>query len=197
MKPRILVVALIAALAQGCASTDKNRLAYQVAPVSTLKHGTLNATSYYKLARYYHGQKRLRHGRSGLPEIHLAGRQPGRSLNALGSLYANAETWSGRCNSSKKPWRSPRTPATCTTISASPTSCWGTWKKPTTQIRKALAGRPVSLERAQGQPGTDRQGTIRHAPGRRCEVATNVRPSRLHCWLAHPRDWRPHSRRAA
>ncbi len=88
MKPRILVVALIAALGAGCASTDKNRLAYQVAPVSTVKHGTLNATSYYQLARYYHGQKRYDMAEAAYRKsISLDGSQV-EALNALGSLYA-------------------------------------------------------------------------------------------------------------
>ena len=59
MKPRILVLALIAALGSGCASNDKMRLAYEVKPVSTVRHGGANAVSYYQLGRYYHGQMRL------------------------------------------------------------------------------------------------------------------------------------------
>ena len=88
MKLRMLVLALIAALGSGCASTDKARLAYEVKPDSTVRHGAPNAESYYQLARYYHGQKRLDMAEAAYRKaISLDGRLID-ARNALGSLYA-------------------------------------------------------------------------------------------------------------
>ena len=88
MKLRMLVLALIAALGSGCASTDKARLAYQVKPDSTVRHGGPNAQSYYQLARYYHGQKRLDMAETAyLKALELDSLQVD-AYNALGSLYA-------------------------------------------------------------------------------------------------------------
>jgi len=88
MKPRIIVVALIAALGAGCASTDHSRMTYQVVPISTVTHGTINAASYYQLARYYHGQKRYDMAEAAYRKsISLDGNQV-EALIALGSLYA-------------------------------------------------------------------------------------------------------------
>ncbi len=88
MKLRVLVLALIAALGSGCASTDKARLAYEVKPDSTVRHGAPNAESYYQLARYYHGQKRLDMAEAAYRKaLSLDGRMVD-ARNALGSLYA-------------------------------------------------------------------------------------------------------------
>ncbi|MBP7525177.1 MAG: LytR C-terminal domain-containing protein, partial [Propionivibrio sp.] len=89
MKLRLLVVALIAALGTGCATTDKSGLgAYKIKPDSTVRHGAPDAQSYYQLARFYHGQKRL--DKAELAYIKAIALDGGRvdSYNALGSLYA-------------------------------------------------------------------------------------------------------------
>lgn len=88
MKLSTLVLALIAALGSGCASIEKARLAYEVKPDSTVRHGAPNAQSYYHLGRYYQGQKRLDMAETAyMKAISLDGRQVD-AYNALGSLYA-------------------------------------------------------------------------------------------------------------
>lgn len=88
MKLSTLVLALIAALGSGCASTDKARLAYEVRPDSTVRHGAPNAQSYYHLGRYYHGQMRLDMAETAyMKALALDSRQVD-AYNALGSLYA-------------------------------------------------------------------------------------------------------------
>lgn len=89
MKLRLLVVALIAALGTGCATTDKSGFAgYKIKPDSTVRHGAPDAQSYYQLARFYHGQKRL--DKAEMAYIKAIALDGGRvdSYNALGSLYA-------------------------------------------------------------------------------------------------------------
>ena len=89
MKLRLLVVALIAVLGTGCATTDKSGLAgYKIKPDSTVRHGAPDAQSFYQLARFYHGQKRYE--KAEMAYIKAIALDGGRvdSYNALGSLYA-------------------------------------------------------------------------------------------------------------
>lgn len=88
MKLRILMVALVTALGPGCASIDKSRSALRVDPVVTVRHGAPDSQSYYQLARYYHGQQRLRLAEDAyLKAIEISGNNVN-ALNALASLYA-------------------------------------------------------------------------------------------------------------
>lgn len=89
MKLRLLVVALIAVLGTGCATTDKSGMAgYKIKPDSTVRHGAPDAQSFYQLARFYHGQKRYE--KAEMAYIKAIALDGGRvdSYNALGSLYA-------------------------------------------------------------------------------------------------------------
>lgn len=89
MKLRLLVVALIAVLGTGCATTDKSGLAgYKIKPDTTVRHGAPDAQSYYQLARFHHGQKRFE--KAEMAYIKAIALDGGRvdSYNALGSLYA-------------------------------------------------------------------------------------------------------------
>ena len=89
MKLRLLVVALLAVIGTGCATTDRSGMAgYKIKPDTQIHHGAPDAQSFYQLARFYHGQKRLDKAESAyIKAIALDGGRVD-SYNALGSLYA-------------------------------------------------------------------------------------------------------------
>jgi len=88
MKPRILVLALIAALGSGCSSMDKPNMALHFEPVLSIHHGAPNAQSYYQLGRYYQGQKRLAQAEEAFLKAIAADERHADAYNALASLYA-------------------------------------------------------------------------------------------------------------
>lgn len=88
MKPRILVLALLAAFGSGCTSMDKPGAALRMEPVMAIRHGGPDAPSYYQLGRYYHGQKRLELAENAYLKAIAADDRNVDAFNALGSLYA-------------------------------------------------------------------------------------------------------------
>jgi Tfp pilus assembly protein PilF len=89
MKPRILVVALMAVLGPGCSTTtDKQRLSFRVEPLQTIHHGGPTAQSYYQLGRYYQGQDRLGQAEDAFLKAVAADDKYIDAFNALASLYA-------------------------------------------------------------------------------------------------------------
>ena len=88
MKPRLIVLALLAALGSGCASIDKPRQAGDIEPLLAVHHGASDAQSYYRLGRYYQGQRRLVQAEEAyLKAIAIDSRNLD-AYNALGRLYA-------------------------------------------------------------------------------------------------------------
>ena len=89
MKPRILVVAMLAVLGSGCSTTtDKQGLGYRVEPVQSIHHGGPTAQSYYQLGRYYQGQDRLGQAEDAYLKAVAADDKYIDAFNALASLYA-------------------------------------------------------------------------------------------------------------
>lgn len=88
MKPRILVVALLAAFGSGCTSMDKPGAALRMEPVMAIRHGGPDAQSYYQLGRYHQGQKRLALAEKAYLQAIAADERNVDAFNALGSLYA-------------------------------------------------------------------------------------------------------------
>lgn len=88
MKPRILVVALLAAFGSGCTSLDKPGAALRMEPVMAIRHGGPDAQAYYQLGRYHQGQKRLALAEKAYLQAIAADDRHVDALNALGSLYA-------------------------------------------------------------------------------------------------------------
>lgn len=89
MKPRILVVALLAVLGSSCSTTaDKQRLTLRIEPVQSIRHGAPNAQSYYQLGRYYQGQNRLDQAEEAYLKATALDDRYLDAFNALGSLYA-------------------------------------------------------------------------------------------------------------
>jgi len=89
MKPRLLVLALLAALGSGCSSMDKPSMAPRVEPVLSIHHGGApDAQSYYQLGRYYHGQSRLAQAEEAYSKAIATDDRHVDAYNALASLYA-------------------------------------------------------------------------------------------------------------
>lgn len=88
MKPLTLVLAMVAAFGAACSSIDKPSAALRFEPVMSVRHGTENAQSYYRLGRYYQGQKRLEQAEAAYLKALAADDRHVDTLNALGSLYA-------------------------------------------------------------------------------------------------------------
>jgi tetratricopeptide (TPR) repeat protein len=88
MKPLTLVLAMVAAFGAACSSIDKPSAALRFEPVMSVRHGTENAQSYYRLGRYYQGQKRLEQAEGAYLKALAADDRHVDTLNALGSLYA-------------------------------------------------------------------------------------------------------------
>lgn len=88
MKPRVLVLALIAALGTGCGSMDAPGKALRMEQVLSIRHGAPNAQSYYQMGRYFHGQIRLALAEEAYLKAVAADEAHVDALNALGSLYA-------------------------------------------------------------------------------------------------------------
>ena len=88
MKPLTLVLALVATFGAGCSSINKPSAALHFEPVMSVRHGAPNAQSYYRLGRYYQGQKRLEQAESAFLKALAADDRHVDTLNALGSLYA-------------------------------------------------------------------------------------------------------------
>lgn len=88
MKPLTLVLALVAAFGSGCSSIDKPSAALHFEPVMSVRHGAPNAQSYYRLGRYFQGQKRLEQAEAAFLKALAADDRHVDTLNALGSLYA-------------------------------------------------------------------------------------------------------------
>jgi len=88
MKPRMLVLALVAAFGSGCTSMDKPKTALRVEPVMSIRHGAPDAQSYYQLGRYYQGQKRLEQAEVAYLRAVAVDDHNVDVFNALGSLYA-------------------------------------------------------------------------------------------------------------
>ena len=88
MKPRLIVLALLAALGSGCSSIDQPRQAMDVEPLFSVRHGAPDAQSYYQLGRYYHGQYRLAPAEAAYLKAIAVDRRNFDAYNALGRLYA-------------------------------------------------------------------------------------------------------------
>lgn len=90
MKPRLIVLALLAALGSGCASIDKPRQAQagDIEPLLAVHHGAPEAQSYYQLGRYYQGQRRLAQAEEAYLKAIAIDHRKLDAYNALGRLYA-------------------------------------------------------------------------------------------------------------
>ena len=88
MKPRLIVLALLAALGSGCASIDKPRQAGDIEPLLAVHHGASDAQSYYQLGRYYQGQRRLAQAEEAYLKAIAVDSRKLDAYNALGRLYA-------------------------------------------------------------------------------------------------------------
>lgn len=88
MKPRIVVLALLAAFGSGCMSLDKPNAALRMEAVMAIRHGGPDAQSYYQLGRYHQGQKRLELAEQAYLKAIAADDRNVDAFNALGSLYA-------------------------------------------------------------------------------------------------------------
>ena len=88
MKPLTLVLALLATFGSGCSSLEKPSSSLRFEPVMSVRHGGPNAQSYYRLGRYYQGQKRLEQAEAAYLKALAADDRHVDTLNALGSLYA-------------------------------------------------------------------------------------------------------------
>lgn len=88
MKPRILVLSLLATLGSGCTSMDRPSAALQIEPVMSIRHGGPDAQSFYQLGRYYHGQQRLELAENAYLKALAVDERHVDAMNALGSLYA-------------------------------------------------------------------------------------------------------------
>ncbi|MGE5469752.1 MAG: LytR C-terminal domain-containing protein [Bacteroidota bacterium] len=88
MKPRILVLSLLATLGSGCTSLDRPSAALQIEPVMSIRHGGPDAQSFYQLGRYYHGQQRLELAENAYLKALAVDERHVDAMNALGSLYA-------------------------------------------------------------------------------------------------------------
>ena len=88
MKPRLIVLALLAALGSGCSSIDKPRQAMDIEPLLAVRHGAPDAQSYYQLGRYYQGQRRLAQAEEAYLKAIAVDRRNLDVYDALGRLYA-------------------------------------------------------------------------------------------------------------
>jgi Tfp pilus assembly protein PilF len=88
MKPRILVLALAAALGFGCSSPDQPRTSLQIQPVLSIRHGAPDAQAYYQLGRYFQGQYRFEQAETAYLKAIEADDRNIEAMNALASLYA-------------------------------------------------------------------------------------------------------------
>ncbi|MCG2576456.1 LytR C-terminal domain-containing protein [Dechloromonas sp. XY25] len=88
MKLRLSVVALSAALATACTTTDNSRAKLDVRPTLSVRHSAESAASYYQLGRYFHGQNRLALAEEAYQRATALDAGHIDALNALGSLYA-------------------------------------------------------------------------------------------------------------
>lgn len=88
MKPRLIVLALLAALGSGCASVDKPRQAMDIEPLLAVRHGAPDAQSYYQLGRYYQGQRRSAQAEEAYLKAIAVDSRNLDAYDALGRLYA-------------------------------------------------------------------------------------------------------------
>ena len=88
MKPRLIVLALLAALGSGCASIDQPHQAGDIEPLLAVHHGASDAQSYYQLGRYYQGQRRQAQAEEAYLKAIAVDRHNLDAYNALGRLYA-------------------------------------------------------------------------------------------------------------
>ena len=88
MKPRLIVLALLAALGSGCASIDQPRQAMDIEPLLAVRHGAPDAQSYYQLGRYYQGQHRLAQAEEAYLKAIAVDQRNLNAYDALGRLYA-------------------------------------------------------------------------------------------------------------
>lgn len=88
MKLRVLVLALMAALGAGCATTEKTHQAMDIEPMAFVQHGGVSAASYYHLGRYYHGQRLFVKAEEAYQKSLKLDAKNIEVMNALAALYA-------------------------------------------------------------------------------------------------------------
>ncbi|MGB0128447.1 MAG: LytR C-terminal domain-containing protein [Rhodocyclaceae bacterium] len=88
MKPRLIALAVAAALGPGCATPDKPRAAMDIEPVLSVRHGAPEAQAQYQLGRYYQGQYRYEQAELAYMRALALDSRHIDALNALATLYA-------------------------------------------------------------------------------------------------------------
>lgn len=88
MKPRMLLVALLAALGSACTSMDKPGAALRVEPIMAIRHGGPDGQAYYQLGRYYAGQRRPDLAEQAYLKAIAADDRHLEACDALARLYA-------------------------------------------------------------------------------------------------------------